>query len=657
MEKRRSLKKLRWGASALLLLNLALLTLFARSDAVSLSSPGWGGVALGLAVATVLAILTLVWRLTRSLEARLVASDAVAARQRETIEALPATFELYDPDDRLVLYNQALVRRYPHMAEHLGRRLRFEELARLNIAGGGQPTALGREDEWVALRQAQRRAPQPDTPVLLCTADGSWLQMHETRLSDGSIVAIRVDVTEMVVQRQALEQAHRRAELAAARLDDAIEALPAGFELYDAADRLLLANHRMAEMYPCVADLLSQQPTFEQLVRTNFARGGLPALAGEGVFEAWLAERLVQRRHPGEPRLHQLAGDRWVRTYERRTGEGGLVGVRIDVTEVQVQKAAAEQASMRLQDAIDALPDAFALYDGDDRLVVFNERYMRIYGESAPALEPGATFEALLRFGLAHGQYPQAVGREETWLAERLRAHREPDAHPLLQELPGNRWVRVHERRTRDGGTAGVRTDVTEHVRREQELRALNARLDALNGELALLSETDALTGLANRRQFDRRLAAEWARAHRHGLPLALLLLDVDHFKRFNDRHGHPAGDACLRRLALLLGDAARRPTDLVARIGGEEFAVLLPHHDADAAEVVAWRCLAAVDEAAIPHGDSPVAPHVTLSIGVADLSGIAAGPDPTPLLAAADHALYRAKQGGRHRVLRAGTA
>jgi diguanylate cyclase (GGDEF)-like protein len=243
------------------------------------------------------------------------------------------------------------------------------------------------------------------------------------------------------------------------------------------------------------------------------------------------------------------------------------------------------------------------------------------------------------------------VGREEAWLAERLHAHRNP-VGPVLVELPGNRWLRIDERRTRDGGVAGVRTDVTELVHREQALRALNQRLDELNAELSRLSETDALTGLANRRHFDRRLAEEVSRASRHGSSLALLMLDVDHFKRYNDRHGHPAGDACLARVAEVLRATARRPSDLVARFGGEEFAVLLPQHTPAEAQALAERCLAALDAAALPHGDSPVAPHVTMSIGAAHVQAPGSEFTAAELLRRADAALYLAKQAGRHRVV-----
>jgi diguanylate cyclase (GGDEF)-like protein len=287
-----------------------------------------------------------------------------------------------------------------------------------------------------------------------------------------------------------------------------------------------------------------------------------------------------------------------------------------------------------------------------------NERYRAMYAESAPAIAEGKTFEELLRYGLARGQYPAAAGREEAWLAERLERHRNPRG-PLLQELPGNRWLRIDERPTRDGGMAGVRTDVTDLIRRGQELERLNRERDAFaqqlheaNKRLERLSETDALTGVANRRLFDRRLVEEWQQALKRGTPLALVMIDVDHFKRFNDRHGHQQGDACLREVAALLQGCLQRRGDLVARYSGEEFALLMPGAGTDHATQAAQRCLEAVDRAALPHGDSPVAPQVTLSIGVAAVHGDDPSADAATLLRAADATLYRAKRQGRHRVI-----
>ncbi len=180
---------------------------------------------------------------------------------------------------------------------------------------------------------------------------------------------------------------------------------------------------------------------------------------------------------------------------------------------------------------------------------------------------------------------------------------------------------------------------------RSREMRELNARLQAL-------SHTDALTGVGNRRLFDQRLNEEWQRARRHGWCVALVMIDVDHFKRFNDRHGHQHGDACLRLVAQALQGCARRASDLVARYGGEEFVLILPHTSLVDATLVAQRCLEAVDTAAIVHGDSPVGPHVSISIGVASVRlAMTSDGDVDRLVRAADQALYRAKEGGRRRV------
>jgi diguanylate cyclase len=180
---------------------------------------------------------------------------------------------------------------------------------------------------------------------------------------------------------------------------------------------------------------------------------------------------------------------------------------------------------------------------------------------------------------------------------------------------------------------------------RGSQLREVNARLHAL-------SHTDALTGVGNRRLFDQRLHEEWQRARRHGWHVALVMIDVDHFKRFNDRHGHQEGDACLRDVAQALQGCARRASDLVARYGGEEFVLILPHTSVEDAAIVATRCLEAIDAAAIVHGDSSVGAHVTVSIGVAAaMLDNASDAEVGRLVRAADQALYRAKDRGRHRV------
>lgn len=173
---------------------------------------------------------------------------------------------------------------------------------------------------------------------------------------------------------------------------------------------------------------------------------------------------------------------------------------------------------------------------------------------------------------------------------------------------------------------------------------------EALNRELLRLAHQDSLTGLANRREFDRRLDAEWDRLKRERKPLSVLFVDVDYFKNYNDRYGHSAGDECLAAVGKALGDALLRPADLAARYGGEEFVILLPDTDIAGAQDVARRVMAAFDLLAIPHDASGAAPHITASIGVA-CSVPSAETTTQQLLQRADAALYAAKQEGRRRI------
>jgi diguanylate cyclase (GGDEF)-like protein len=585
-------------------------------------------------------------------------ADLLLTRQQEVFDHIECAILLWDARDRLVLSNEEFRTLYRSIAHALVPGATFESTLRSAVDQGLVPEARGCEEDWI--RDRLQRHARPQSSMLRRMPDGRWRRIVEQRLSDGGLLSFSFDVTDQVEQAQSLEQARATAAQATQRLDEAIEALPVGFELWDADDRLIMANRTLGQLYPRIAPLLQPGIRFEELVRHNAAAGGLTI--ADDRLEAWIAERKAAR-HGGRPwtSSHQTGEGRWIRVHTQGTRDHGVVGVRIDVTELHEQQAAAEaarlaaeRASGRLHDAIEALPDGFALFDAEDRLAVFNERYHEIYRDSAPVIAVGTRFEALLRYGIARGQYPQAEGREEAWIAERIHLHRHPGP-PVLQELPGNRWLRIDERLTRDGGVAGVRTDVTELVRREQELTRLNLELDAANARLSQLSDTDGLTGIANRRKFDQRLAEEWARSSRHALPIALLLVDVDYFKRYNDRHGHPQGDTCLQRVAQLLGQTARRGGDLVARYGGEEFAVLLPYADREEAVRHAQRCLAAIDAAAIAHGDSPVAPHVTISVGVAVAGGTTRPPTAKALVQAADAALYDAKGAGRHRVMVAG--
>jgi diguanylate cyclase (GGDEF)-like protein/PAS domain S-box-containing protein len=237
-------------------------------------------------------------------------------------------------------------------------------------------------------------------------------------------------------------------------------------------------------------------------------------------------------------------------------------------------------------------------------------------GEVIAALKHGEREEARVTYRTRHRE------RSEIWLESTMRVTRKVDG-----EIDG---------------VVAISRDVTEQKR--------------LEGKLEALAVEDGLTGLANRRRFDQCLLEEWTRAYRDRSSLGLLMIDLDHFKAFNDAYGHPAGDACLRSVARILTAEARRPGDLAARYGGEEFAMLLPNTDAAGCTRIGERIRHAIRGVNIAHASNPPSGLVTASIGGAVCRpGFERSADPALLVDAADRALYLAKDGGRDRLVMPG--
>ncbi len=245
----------------------------------------------------------------------------------------------------------------------------------------------------------------------------------------------------------------------------------------------------------------------------------------------------------------------------------------------------------------------------------------------------------------------------------RLYSYRHLDGYPLVvasaqarEEILDNWWrtaiktssVVAFAIAVLGWGGARMVHQVRIREKLEGELRRAGDSLAQHNQALKTLAESDGLTGLANRRLFEEALAGELARARRNGSRFALILTDVDFFKKYNDRYGHVAGDDCLRQVAAAIAGGARRPGDLAARYGGEEFAVILPDTDLDGAATVAEAIRAAVKKQGIAHADSRDG-WVSISLGV--VAGAAGGEPDSAWIEAADRLLYEAKAAGRDRV------
>jgi diguanylate cyclase (GGDEF)-like protein/PAS domain S-box-containing protein len=277
--------------------------------------------------------------------------------------------------------------------------------------------------------------------------------------------------------------AQAKAERMAARFDTAISNMSQGLCLFDGNQRLIVCNKRYLEIYGLFADTVRPGISLREIVEMRYAIGSAPAMAAQSYLD-WRSSPAITR-HESETDV-ELANGRVVRICHRPMQDGGWVATHEDVTErcrteralsqakadAERAEAVARAAHTRLIEALDVVPEGLAIYDADDRLVLWNRPYSEAYSLSADALAPGVPFEDILQAGLMHQQYPEAFGREDEWLSDRLARHRQPQSSHE-QHLPGDRWVRVEERRTSDGGSIGVRIDITDLKRREASFRLL----------------------------------------------------------------------------------------------------------------------------------------------------------------------------------------
>jgi diguanylate cyclase (GGDEF)-like protein len=606
----------------------------------------------------------LIWREWRHLDqSRQNLEQALSEAQNrhksllEALDVLPDAMAIYDPEDRLVLATQRYRDLNPATAHLMQRGVRFEEIIRAAVAAEEIVDAKGREEEWIQNRLAEHRSPRQD--FLQALSNQRWVRVNEQRTPDGGLIGLRTDVSELIRQQRALQEARQDAHQARRLLERALDALPVALEIFDENDRLVAYNRALQTVFAHIDYPNSIGHLFVDMARRSLYNGVIVEAVGQE--EAWLAQRLkardelIQRSY-----LQSLSGGRWVQVYERRTPERYIVAIRVDVTDAVNQRHALEAAQRESQanrqlllDALEALPEGVAVYDAQDCLLLCNTQYRLVYKDLSPVLQPGTPFENLVNYAVTHRHYHAAhqPGRPPQsaveWGEQRLHAHRNPGT-PMVIPMGDGRWLRVHERKTADNMTVGVHVDVTELIEKEQQLAKANDML-------ATLSVTDGLTGIHNRRSFDEAIARDWMRCARHRLPLALLLVDIDHFKLYNDHYGHLAGDDCLRRVARLLASDAKRAGELVARYGGEEFVMLLPGCTEEDAREVAQRCLEQVRTENIPHAASPTSTRLTLSIGAAACIPEARRQS-HGLINAADAALYHAKQTGRARYVLAST-
>jgi diguanylate cyclase (GGDEF)-like protein/hemerythrin-like metal-binding protein/PAS domain S-box-containing protein len=326
-----------------------------------------------------------------------------------------------------------------------------------------------------------------------------------------------------------------------------------------------------------------------------------------------------------------------------------ILSVTHDISNRKAAETALRESETKFREMADLLPQIVFETDAEGRLAYVNRQAYPICGYAedddvigVSALDlfvPEDRDRAIAAFarrvdGLAAGNNEYRIARKDGTIFP-----------ALVYATPVTRGGRV-------AGLRGIIVDISAQKRAEEEIGRLAHQLELERDYAQASASIDALTRVANRRQFDEVLRGDFFRLKRSNEPLSLIMLDIDHFKKYNDEYGHLAGDECLRSIGETLKRIVARAHDKVARYGGEEFAVIMPETGARGAFVIAERIRKAVEELSIAHVASPVSPWVTVSLGLVTVSpsGLAA---PEKVIELADKALYEAKRRGRNRVER----
>ena len=326
-----------------------------------------------------------------------------------------------------------------------------------------------------------------------------------------------------------------------------------------------------------------------------------------------------------------------------------IVSVIHDITERKHVEEALMESEETYRSILNASPDDITITDLEGRILMVSPASKRIFG-----YEPN--FDSFIGMRLVDFIVPEDVERAQANIVLMYQG-----GYPRPNEYRGVRQDQsifdievnsgfIHNANGQPTKMVFIVRDITERKLAEQKIQELVQQLEIERDTAHFNSITDSQTGLANRRYFDEALRTEFYRLKRSGSTLSLIMLDVDHFKKFNDSYGHLAGDDCLRQIGTTLKTIVGRVPDIVARYGGEEFVVILPETEDNGARTLAERIRKAVLELAISHSASGTEEYVTISLGVVTVYTIGLA-SPEQVVALADEALYCAKKGGRNRI------
>jgi len=536
---------------------------------------------------------------------------------------------VWDDGLRLLFWNRAYTAMYGIPAKACRRGMPLAELARVTVDHGVHPGMTF--EEVCELYETRLVTARRASPMVFEKPHGVRLfKTIYTRIDGHGCVVTHEDITEQRRWTDALQARERQIERDKMRFAAAIENMGAGLALFDREARLVVCNSHYGAMYGLPPELTRPGTPVEAILGHRVKSGNHPVIDPE----AYVRQRL-RRTHDGKAAsdVIELLDGRIITISHQPLADGGYVSTHTDITEhhrriqaLQAREAELELQNLRFSTLVNNLEMGVSMFDSDKRLVICNDNYARMYGLPAEDTLPGTPVTRIIESRLAHGMAP--VGGTQAYANSLMAMIESGEAHRATTEMRDGRVIAIKHTPIGDGGWVTTHQDITEERGREARIR--------------FLARYDGLTEVANRAYLREHLEAMKPRVGR-GEHMAVLCIDLDHFKAVNDTLGHAAGDEVLRQVGARL-TALHRETDLIARLGGDEFAILVsPLDGPSVAAAMADRIVKAVAEPFIV-GDHQVMIGASVGIAVSPVDG----QDPETLMRNADLALYRAKSEGR---------
>jgi len=547
-----------------------------------------------------------------------------------SLDSMPYGFSIWDDDYRLVLCNRRYAETYDLPRERVRKGVTLLEVCELSIAAGNYPGTTP-DALYRLYRKRLNENTEPSVPgryemvvrdrtirsTFIRAADIGWVVTHE-------------DITEDIGRVNALRAREAELEREKLRLEAAVNNMSQGLCMFDAGERLVISNQKYADMYGLPEELVRPGTSHDEILAYRLTHGIHPA-DGKDAYLAKRKEIVAARQKTTD--VVDLQDGRVLFVTHAPMDDGGWVATHEDITErvahvrnLEDREKALAHQNMRFAAAVDNMSQGLCMFDANSRLVICNSTYARIYGLPPELVQPGTTLKEILAYRYEHGIHP--VGGKEAYFKRREDLGADRTKATDTSELQDGRVISILHQPMEDGGWVSTHQDITEQ-------RQTEARIHHL-------ARHDTLTDLPNRLKFGETMEAAEHRIERRET-LAIIAIDLDHFKMVNDTLGHGIGDSVLRKVGERLR-ACCRQGDEVSRLGGDEFAILTgPLDDGADAAAIADRVVKQIAEPLEVDGHSVL---IGASVGIAVAPGD--GLTSETLLKNADLALYRAKNDGR---------